>query len=209
MEARRAEASDQVDVLGCAVAAGLSTGEIVDELLSLLMAAQEPPSIALTWLLDRLSRQPELVDRFLADPRGRVADAVVRETLRLQPPASGALRRLLQPLRAGGRELPAGATVLLPTSLLHRDPRGFRDPDRFEPERWLGGDPPAWPFFPFGGGARRCVGEPLAHAEIETVAPAVLRRLKLDPLARQPEPMVQRATVLVPKRSLAVRASRA
>lgn len=210
VEARRGESTEETDVLGCMVAdeAELTTEQIVDELVSLLMAAQEPPSIALAWILDRLSREPELAEGFIADPRSSLSDAVVRETLRLRPPASGSLRRLLQPLRVGGRELPAGATVLLPTSLVHRDPRGFRDPDRFEPERWLAPEPPSWPFVPFGGGARRCVGEALAHAEIETVVPAVLRTLKLRPLSPRPERMVQRATVLAPQRSLLVRASR-
>lgn len=211
VEARRGEASEEVDVLGRMVAdeAELTTEQIVDELMSLLMAAQEPPSIALTWLLDRLSREPNLAEEFLADQRSPRSDAIVRETLRLRPPASGALRKLLRPIDVEGTGLPAGASVLLPTSLIHRDPRGFRDPDRFEPERWLADITPSWPFFPFGGGARRCVGEPLAHAEIETVVPAVLRTLRLTPLAEEPEPMVQRATVLVPKRSLLVRASRA
>jgi cytochrome P450 len=53
---------------------------------------------------------------------------------------------------------------------------------------------------PFGGGARRCVGELLAQAEIATVLPAVLNRLRLRPLARRPERMVVRGTVLVPQR---------
>jgi cytochrome P450 len=217
VEARRAEIvtgpgnHEEVDVLGCMVSddAGLSTEQFVDELMSLLMAAQEPPSIALTWILDRLAREPALADAFLADPRSRRSDAIVREVLRLRPPASGSLRRLLEPMQIEGHELPAGATVVAPTSLVHRDPRGFRDPDHFEPERWLADITPSWPFFPFGGGARRCVGEPLAHAEIETVVPAVLRTVKLTPLAPEPERMVQRATVLVPQRSLMVRASRA
>jgi cytochrome P450 family 135 len=209
VEARRAEASEEIDVLGCVVAAGLATEEIVDELLSLLMAAQEPPSIALSWILDRLAREPELAEQFVADPRSRTSDAIVREILRLRPPASGSLRRLLAPMEVEGCLLPAGATVLVPTSLVHCDPRGFGDPDHFEPERWLAATPPSWPFFPFGGGARRCVGEPLAHAEIETVVPAVLRTVKLTPLSQRPERMVQRATVLVPQRSLLVRASRA
>jgi cytochrome P450 family 135 len=215
VEARRAEdsgeAGDEVDVLGCMVAseAGLTTEQIVDELVSLLMAAQEPPSIGLGWILDRLSREPRLADEFLADPRSRRSDAIVRETLRLRPPASGSLRRLLAPMQVDGHQLPAGAGVLAPTSLVHRDPRGFRDPDRFEPERWLADITPSWPFFPFGGGARRCVGEPLARAEIEVAVPAVLRTVKLSPLSPEPERMVQRATVLVPQRSLLVRASRA
>ncbi|HKH65072.1 MAG TPA: cytochrome P450 [Solirubrobacterales bacterium] len=210
VEARRADAYKEVDVLGCMIGdeGELTTEQIVDELMSLLMAAQEPPSIALTWLLDRLSREPEPAEEFIADPRSLRSDAIVRETLRLRPPASGALRKLLEPVQVEGRELPAGASVLLPTSLVHRDPRGFRDPDRFEPERWLADITPSWPFFPFGGGARRCVGEPLAHAEIETVVPAVLRTLRLSPISEEPERMVQRATVLVPQRSLLVRASR-
>jgi cytochrome P450 family 135 len=217
VEARRAEAvgsgsngrAGGVDVLGCVVAAeaGLATAEIVDELMSLLMAAQEPPSIALTWILDRLAREPDHAESFVAEPDGERADAVVRETLRLRPPASGSLRKLLEPIRVGGRELPSGATVLAPTSLVHRDPRGFADPDSFAPERWLSDSPPEWPFFPFGGGARRCVGEQLARAEIEAVVPAVLRSVRLTPLAAEPERMVQRATVLVPQRSLMVRAS--
>jgi cytochrome P450 len=111
-------------------------------------------------------------------------------------------------MQVDGHELPAGATVLVPTSLVHHDPRGFRDAARFEPERWLADIAPSWPFFPFGGGARRCVGEPLAHAEIETVVPAVLGQVKLTPLAAEPERMVQRATVLVPQRGLLVRAAR-
>jgi cytochrome P450 len=176
-----------------------------DELMSLLMAAQEPPAIALTWLLDRLGREPALAAAFAAEPRGPLADAVVRETLRLRPPASGVLRRLREPLPAGGRELPAGANVLVPTLLLHRDPRLFAEPERFLPERWSEGGQDERAYFPFGGGARRCVGEPLAHAEIETVVPAILAAAPLAPLAAEPEPMVQRATVLVPKRSLLVR----
>jgi cytochrome P450 family 135 len=209
VEARRTEASEEVDVLGCMVAeADLTTEQIVDELMSLLMAAQEPPSIALTWILERLRRETRLEEEFLADPRAPFSDAVVRETLRLRPPASGALRRLLEPMRVEDQELPRGATVLLPTSLVHRDPRGFRDPDRFQPERWLADITPSWPYFPFGGGARRCVGEPLAHAEIETVIPAIMRTVEVRAVAAEPEPMVQRATVLVPKRSLLVGAGR-
>lgn len=136
VEARRREGSEEVDVLGCMVGAevGLTTEQIVDELMSLLMAAQEPPSIGLTWTLDRLSRAPAAAEELLADPRSRRADAIVRETLRLQPPASGSLRKLLEPMRVDDCELPAGATVIAPTSLVHRDPRGFKDPDRFAPE---------------------------------------------------------------------------
>ncbi|HVV91100.1 MAG TPA: cytochrome P450 [Solirubrobacterales bacterium] len=188
-----------------------------EELMSLVMAAQEPPAIALTWLLDRLGREPELAEAFLAEPEGEAADAVVKETLRLRPPASAALRRLTAPRRIGGFDLPAGVDVMVPSTLVHRDPRAFEDPDAFRPGRWLAPAPSPDPrrlssygrqasgFFPFGGGARRCVGEHLAHAEIATVVPAFLRIARPVPLAREPERMVQRATVLVPRRGLLAR----
>jgi cytochrome P450 len=207
VDARREEgAAGEDDVLGRMVAAEppLQTSEIVDELMSLLMAAQEPPSIALTWLLDRLGRDPLLADRYAADPRGELADRVVRETLRLRPPASGVLRRLSEPLDAGGRRLPPGLNVLVSSLLVHRDPRLFPEPERFRPERWQSGEVAQEAYFPFGGGARRCIGEALARAEIETVVPAVLAAVRLEPIAAEPEPMVQRATVLVPKQSLLV-----
>jgi cytochrome P450 len=176
-----------------------------EELMSLLMAAQEPPAIALTWILDRLGRDPELADAFAAEPEEAVAEAIVKETLRLQPSASAALRRLTAPRQVGGWDLPAGVDVMVPSTLVHRDPRGFPDPDSFHPERWRADPPPHAPYFPFGGGARRCVGEHLAHAEIATVVPAFLRVARPTPLAPEPEPMVQRATVLVPKHSLLAR----
>jgi cytochrome P450 len=211
VEARRAQdAADVPDVLGGMVAAepALRTEEIVDELMSLLMAAQEPPAIALTWLADRISREAGLAAEFEAEPDGARAGAVIAETLRLQPPASAALRRLSEPFEAGRLTLPAGMVVLLPTSLLQRDPRAFAQPDEFGPDRWREQEAPPGSYFPFGGGDRRCVGEPLAQAEFSTVLPAIFSRVRLTPLADAPEPMVQRATVLVPKRSLLVRAER-
>jgi cytochrome P450 len=176
-----------------------------EELMSLVMAGQEPPAIALAWVLDRLGREPGLADAYLAEPEGEVADAVVKETLRLQPPASAALRKLTAPRRVGGFDLPAGVDVMVPSTLLHRDPRGFDDPDGFRPERWRATPAPAAPFFPFGGGARRCVGEHLAHAELATVVPAFLRAARPVPLAPRPERIVQRATVLVPQHGLLAR----
>jgi cytochrome P450 family 135 len=208
VEARRAD-SEGTDVLGLMVRAepALETSEIVDELMSTLMAAQEPPSIGLSWVLDRLSRHPEAGEPFLADPEGPDGDAAVKETLRLQPPASAVLRRLTEPIPLGEWTAPAGATVALPTTLVHRDPRIWSDPDEFRPERWLSEGVPEAFHFPFGGGARRCVGEPLAMAEIRTVVPVILRRLRLQPLWPEPERMVVRGTVLAPHRSLLVKAT--
>jgi cytochrome P450 len=172
-----------------------------DELLSTIMAAQEPPAAGLTWLLERLARDAALADAYVADPAAR--DPIVREVLRLRAPALAALRRLTAPHGA----LPAGVTVMLPTPLLHRDPAAFPDPERFDPARWRA-TPPETTYAPFGGGARRCVGEALAHTYFDVLIPAVLRRVRLRPVLREPERMVLRGTILVPHRSALMRAHR-
>jgi len=208
IEERRAE-PEGTDVLGLMARAEppLETGEIVDELMSTLMAAQEPPSIALSWVLDELSRHPGAAEQFVASPDGSVGDATVKETLRLHPPASGVLRRLIAPMSLGEWVVPTGASVIVPIPLVHRDPRFWSGPDEFRPERWLSDSPHRALHFPFGGGARRCIGEPLAMAEIRTIVPVILQRLRLRPLWPEPERMVVRGTVLVPHRSLLVTAT--
>jgi cytochrome P450 len=92
---------------------------------------------------------------------------------------------------------------MVPTSLLQRDGRAFEQPDSYRPGREL--NEPTPHYFPFGGGERRCVGEPLARAELAAVPAAIGEAVTLFPLSREPEPVVQRATVLVPKRGLLVR----
>lgn len=186
-------------ILGHVVESGLDADQALDELLVVLAAAQEPPSIALSRVLDRFARDPALQHRLDRDgAEGAWFDAVVDETLRLHPPALALMRRLTAPADVGGHALPAGTDVMAALPLLHRDPAVFPDPHRFDPERFRSGDRPAT-FLPFGAGTRRCPGEPLAGVELATVVPAVLRRWHLRPVARRPERAVQRATVLVPQ----------
>jgi cytochrome P450 len=202
---RRSAGGGGDDVLGAMVAAELGDDAAVDEILALLMAGQEPPSMALTWLLDRLARHEALAERVLADPTGPDADRIRRETLRVRPAVAGVLRRLTVPTVAGDLELPAGTVAMLPIPFLHRDPRVWGDGDAFRPSRFAGSDAEAPPtFMPFGGGERRCLGEHLAHAEMDLVLPAVLGALRLRPLWPRPERMVVRATVLAPHRSAPV-----
>jgi cytochrome P450 len=183
-----------------------STEALVDELIPLLMAAQEPPAVALTWLLDHLGRDPDLAERFSA-VAGEEAyrDAVIRETLRLHPPAAAALRRLTGQREVAGHRLPAGATVMVPIPLVQRDPRAFPEDAAFRPERWTSGASPDGAFLPFGGGARRCLGEHLALACLGALAPALVRGARLRPAGRGPERMVLRGTTLVTHRSAPMR----
>lgn len=195
-------------IVGHLAATDLSDERIVDELLVVLAAAQEPMAIAMTRVLDRYARDPSLADALLRDGPGAPAfDAVASETLRLHPPALASLRTVRRDVVVGGHALPAGTDVMVPFTLLNRDPATFPDPGRFDPARFLDGPPPPT-FLPFGIGERRCPGEPLAGAELRATVPTVLSALRLRPLAREPERAVQRATVLVPQRSGLVVASR-
>jgi cytochrome P450 family 135 len=203
IEAQRAGVKEPHGVIGAMVRAtpGKPTDELVDELLPLLMAGQEPPAAGLTWILDRLARNPELAEHFLSSPPDDpLRTATVREALRLRPAVHSVARRLSEPRVIGGYELPAGMTANVPIVLLHRDPVAFREPDEFRPERFLERDVDGLAFLPFGGGPRVCLGRWLARAEIGTVIPAILRALELKPLSREPERMVVRGTVLVPQR---------
>jgi cytochrome P450 len=194
VERRRADPPD--DVLGRILRAnpGKHGEDVADELLVLLAAAQEPPAVALTRVLDRLARAPELAARYGAD-----RDAIVSETLRLHPPAVAGLRRLAEPRAVAGHRLPAGVVTMVPIPLLHRDARLFSDPDAFRPERWRSAPAPV--YLPFGDGARRCLGEHLAHAYFAAIVPAILQRVRLRALRPRPERMVVRGTILVPHRS--------
>jgi cytochrome P450 len=174
---------------------------LVEELLALLMAAQEPMAAALTWVALRIAAEPSLAARLDGDDD--LATAIVHETLRLHPSAIGVLRRLTAPAEIGGHILESGTVTMVPIPLIQRDGRYHREPDAFRPERHLD---PAWPvrdhaMLPFGGGARRCLGEPLARTQIGAVIPTVLSTVALRTVGPQPEKMVLRATILVPSRS--------
>jgi cytochrome P450 len=210
IESRPEGGAGRGDVIDCLLGAEPrpSVEEMLDEIETLLMAAQEPPSIALAWLLDVLARHPRLAEDYLAaGPASPLREAALSESLRLRPSALAVLRRLHEPIRAGGYELAAGTNALVPLPLIHRDPRFFERADAFSPERWLdeGGRPPV--YLPFGGGARRCLGEPLARVEVAAIVPIVLRTLRLAPLWPRRERMVLRGTVLVPHRSALALAS--
>jgi cytochrome P450 family 135 len=203
--ARGSSADGDVDVLSCLLRAEdpvRSDADIVEEVVPLLMAGQEPAAVGLTWLLDRAAREGDAATR-LQPGRDAWSDAFVNETLRLRPPVHSIVRPLTAPLTVAGHELPPGVVLAVPIALVHRDPRLFDAPDEFRPERFL--ERPAHEaFVPFGGGARRCLGQALATLQAQAIVPAVLTRLRLRPVSRRPERQIVRATVLPPHRSALV-----
>src|SRR4051794_11992258 len=191
-----AESDDLLTLI--ATQADVSLDVMVDQLLVVIAAAQEPPAIALTNVVLEVARHPESLVAFRDGDRAEQA-RIVNEVLRLRPSAQAALRRLSTPFIVNDRTLPAGANIALSSLLLHRDPTTFPEPGAFRPERRLDPAPPA--YLPFGGGLRRCIGEFLARAELDTVLPTVLGSTDVSLVRGAEERMVVRGTVLVPQRS--------
>jgi cytochrome P450 len=107
---------------------------------------------------------------------------VLAEAMRLYPPAWILGRRALEDYEVGGYEIPRGSLVILSPYVMHRDPRFYPEPERFDPERWTPearAARPQFSYFPFGGGPRRCIGEGFAWMEMVLVVATLAQRWRL------------------------------
>jgi cytochrome P450 len=189
---RRADASDRTDALSLLLAARDSeTGyqpsdeQMRDEIMTLFIAGHETTANALTWALYLLAQHPH-VDAQVATAAQNGDDEcvarLVREVLRLYPPAWIIGREALREVTfSDGSRVPAKTTVFLAPLILHRNARYFPDPQRFNPDRWRDFVPPPFAYVPFGGGARRCIGEEFALRETAIVLETLLRRFRFSP----------------------------
>jgi cytochrome P450 len=124
---------------------------------------REPGTLAkLRDAIDSLGPEPS------AEALARVPylQAVVAETLRIEPVVTDVARICRKPFSMGSWTVPAGELAVVNVIALLRDERVFPDPARFRPERFLDTSFSAWQFMPFGGGNRRCLGAAFAEAEL-------------------------------------------
>jgi cytochrome P450 len=214
---RRLDPRDRGDALSMLLAAqdaetdASSDEQIRDEIMTLFMAGHETTANTLTWSLFLLAQHDE-IDRRAAlaacDGDREYLGRVVKEVLRLYPPAWIIGREALRDVTlSDGSHIPAGTTVFMVPLLLHRKPQYFANPDAFEPDRWLEWEPPPFAYIPFGGGARRCIGDEFALRETTIVLETLLRsyRFTLEPGARvETAPLVTlRPAGPVPMRAMA------
>jgi cytochrome P450 len=166
----------------------LGEEELRDELVTLL--SDGPTSTSLAWAFERLLRNPETLRRArddALDGDGSYLDAVVKETLRMRPPVPVVVRRLLEPMRLGGHDLPAGTTVAPCIHLIHRNENYYPQPRLFRPERFLEQPPGTYTWIPFGGGVRRCLAASYAEMEMKRVLRTVLGSVELRPAGSRSE----------------------
>lgn len=202
---RRALGAGQNDVLATLIAArdeagqALTDDELVGQTYTLFAAGHETSSNALTWALFFLEQHPavlaalhdELADTLHGDAPGLeqlgrlpLLDRVVKETLRLMPPAAVLVRTSNAPFRLGGYELPTGTTVFMSPFITHRLPEHWEAPQAFAPQRWERIDPSLYTYLPFGAGPRMCIGTSFALMEIKLALAMIVQRFRLALPAR-------------------------
>ena len=212
---------------GSAEAARMSDQQLHDECVTIILAGHETTANAMSFALHLLARHPEVQGRLHAEAStilgerlpsaedyGRLALAtqVFAEAMRLYPPVWVTARTCVRPYRIAGYNIPVGATLMAPQFAVHRDPRFYPEPDRFDPGRFTPEGKVSRPrlsYFPFGGGNRQCIAEGLAWME-GTLALAVIARdwaLTLPPGAPQ-EPALKPAVSLRPQRGIPVQLRR-
>ncbi|HMF27130.1 MAG TPA: cytochrome P450 [Candidatus Cybelea sp.] len=188
---RRSDAANRADALSMLLAsqeaetdARPDDEQIRDEIMTLFMAGHETTANALTWGLYLLAQHPEIDERMGAASRSGdepYVARVVKEVLRLYPPAWIIGRETVRDVTlVDGSFIPQGMTIFAAPLLLHRRPEYFSNPERFDPDRWLGPDPPPFSYVPFGGGARRCIGEEFALRETAIVLSTLLARYRFE-----------------------------
>jgi cytochrome P450 len=178
----------------------LSEKELRDELLTLL--TDGPTSSSLAWVFERLLRHPEKLARLqselLAGEGEAYLDAVIKETLRLRPPVSVVVRRLLKPATLGGYDLPAETLIAPCVYLVHHRADVYENPAEFVPERFLTQRAAVPTWIPFGGGARRCLAASYAEQEMKRVLHTVLEEVELEPVESRGERVTRGAIAFSP-----------
>jgi cytochrome P450 len=225
---RRASAEDKGDLLSMLLLAtnedgeGMTDEQVRDEALTIFLAGHETTANAMTWTFYLLSQHPHIEERLYAEVsqvlNGRkptLADVaqlpyteqVIKESMRLYPPAWSFARSIVEDFEVRGYTLPKRSTVIILPYVIHRDARWFPNPDQFDPERFSSANEanfPRYAYLPFGGGPRICIGNSFAMMEAKIILASVVQRyhLHLPPNTPvTPEPLV----TLRPKNGMRMR----
>jgi len=180
--------------------------QIRDEVMTIFLAGHETTANALTWTLYLLSCHPKIESKILAEidaipkekeddknnrkiitvkdlSRLKFTEKVLMESMRLYPPSWAIGRQTIQNYNLNEKySVPSGSVIIMSQYLMHHDVRYFSDPEKFDPERWslkFRASMPRFSYFPFGGGPRSCIGEPLAWIEGIIVLANIINNWKI------------------------------
>lgn len=215
---RRQSGREEADLLSMFLSArddetgaGMTDRQLRDEVMTMLLAGHETTSLALSWTYYLLSLHAESertiadeITRVIGDRRPSFAHVeelvctrrVLEESLRLYPPAWGFSRLALGADEIGGYRVPKGSIVFVIPFVVHRRPKLWPAPDRFDPDRFAAEQEAARPRFayiPFGGGPRGCIGNQFALLEAQLIVAAIAQRYRIEVVPGQsirPEPLI-------------------
>jgi len=211
-ERRRApDLADRSDVLSRLILVGdaddrLTDEELRDQLVTLLLAGHETTATALAWALYELGSNAHQLARARTAARDgddAYLEAVMKESMRLHPVIPMVVRTLMRPVTLAGWDLPAGATVGPSILVSHARGDNHPDPERFDPTRFVGHNPPVNTWIPFGGGVRRCIGAGFSVMEGVAVLREILTAYDVTAVGRD-VPKVRNITS-VPRRGARIR----
>lgn len=199
----REQGGDQGDLLSMLLLAKddesgekMTDRQVEDEVITILTTGAETTAVALAWFFHEIGRNPGVERRFHAEvdavleggparfeqlPNLVYTQRIINEVVRRTPPVI-LMRRAREDVELGGVRIPAGTEVAVSQHTLHRDPRWFPDPERFDPDRWQpdrAAELPKGAFIPFGAGPRLCPGHQFAPTEIALVAATIGARWRL------------------------------
>jgi cytochrome P450 len=175
-----------------------SRRQLRDEVITFFLGGHETSALALTWACYLLAQNPQAESALMAEldgvlagrkptagdlPTLRYTEAVILEAMRLYPPAWLMVREAVNDCMIGGYRIPRGSSVVFSQWIMHRDPRYFHHPERFDPDRWLGGlakQLPRFAYFPFGGGPRVCLGAGFAMTEAILLLASIAAQFHFD-----------------------------
>ena len=200
---RRDDPKPAGDVLSLLIRANetgdkVTDGELIGHVALLYGAAHLTTAHTLTWTLFLLAQHPAIMrqlDREIAETvsgdcpsvdelaKMPLAERVLKESMRILPASSYSQRICAVPTTIANVPLPRGTPVVFSQFVTHHMPELYPDPEAFRPDRWIGAPASPYGYFPFGGGAKMCIGAPLAMMTLRTVLPTILKRYRLSVVA--------------------------
>lgn len=183
---------------------GMTEIQLRDELVSLMLAGHETTANILSWIFMLLCHNSNVKSKLIVELETvlnnrlpqvedinslRYTQQIIKESLRLYPPVYAIPRSPIRDCEIGGYTFPAGCFMIVSPWVMQRSSTYFSNPENFHPERWennLEKELPSGVYFPFGEGARSCIGKGFAMMEATLILATIIQRFKFELLSEPP-----------------------